>query len=788
MPLSAGILLGGRYRIIDPLGAGGMGEVYRARDTRLERDVAVKILPEHLAQNPSALARFEREAKALAALSHPNILAIHDFGTDNGVSYAVMELLKGETLRAQLLYGRLPYNKSLPIATAIADGLAAAHAGGIIHRDLKPENIFLTADGGIKILDFGLARMEVTSSKDHTSATTASIQTEHGAVMGTIPYMSPEQARGLPLDARTDIFSFGCVFFEMLSGTRAFPGASSADIIASILKEDPPELSMISPGLPPQIVQTVSRCLKKNPDERYQSTKDLAFALRMTVTGNAVPSTVQTRPRLPVKSMIRVLAVIAILLATVAVYRLMPQHKEIRSLAVLPFANGSGDPDAEYLSDGITESIISDLSQMQHLRVMARGTVFTYKGKENDPRKVGGDLNVEAVVMGRVIQHGDTLVVSADLVNVFDGAELWGKQYTRKMTDVISVQQEISHEIANGLRLKLTGEEEKILKKRYTENTAAYQLYLKARFFEVKFTPEGYQKSLEYYKQAIEKDPNYALAYAGMSGAYGGMTTEEILLPKEGCEKQKAAARKALDLDESLGEAHRQIASGKWICDWDWAGAEKEYRRAMDLTPETTHLRYSQFLRSLSRWDEAIAEGRKAQELDPLSIQANKTLGATYYYAGRYDEAIDQYRKTIEIDPNFAETHDLLADSYAKKGMFKEAVEEEEKYLKLVGDEDGAASFVQDYAARGYQQAKRLQFQRTLDYVNELAEEQYVSPMTFATIYANLDQKDEAFAWLQKAYEIRTPWLVYISTDPQFENLHSDSRFADLLRRIGVPK
>lgn len=795
--VDVGTRLGSRYKILSAVGSGGMGIVYRARDERLDRDVAVKILPEHLAKNPNALARFEREAKALAALSHPNILAIHDFGTDKDVSYAVMELLKGETLRARLSSGKLSLDRSLQVATAITEGLAAAHSGGVIHRDLKPENIFLTSDGGIKILDFGLARMDTLPSGDHSTSPTASLHTEEGMVMGTVPYMSPEQAMSRQVDARSDIFSFGCVFYEMLSGTRAFPGTNSMEIIAGILKEEPAEMSKITPGLPPQVSQTLSRCLKKKPEERFQSAQDLVFALKMATSGSVGSPGTMTRPasatpgrRLGTIPALLIAAVVLALVAA-AVYRFLPHGREIRSLAVLPFTNGNHDPNTEYLSDGITESIISDLSQLQKLRVMARGTVFTYKGKEMDPRTVGRDLNVEAVVMGRVIQQGDTLLVSADLVNAADGAELWGNQYSRKMADIITVQQDISREIATGLRLRLTGEETKVLEKRYTENTEAYQLYLKGRFFDLKYTPEGYKKALEYYSQAIKKDPGYAVAYAGMSDTYSGMTFEaEMLTPEEGCEKAKAAARKALELDDSIGEGHYALGSTVINCDWDWAGAEKEYRRGIELAPgmEQPHRFYAEFLRTVSRWDEAISEARKAQEIDPLSVVTNKTLGATYYYAGKYDAAIAQYRKTIEINPDYAEAHDLLADAYAKKGMYKEAISEEKTFLKLAGDEEGAGLLDQDYIAHGYQEAKRLQFQRALDYYNEQAKEKYITPMTFATLYTNLNQKDEAFAWLQKAYEIRSPWLTYISTDPQFDNLHSDPRFADLLRRIGVPK
>lgn len=800
MVLDAGTLLDGRYQIKSALGAGGMGEVYRARDLRLNRDVAIKVLPEQLAQNSAALTRFEREGRALAALSHVNILTIFDFGTENGVSYAVMELLKGETLRSHLNREKLHWMQAVEIAMPIAEGLAAAHAQGVIHRDLKPENIFIASDSQVKILDFGLARFEITStSEQESSLETASAPTQNGTVMGTAPYMSPEQLRGQTVDECSDIFSFGCVLYEMLSGTRAFPQTSRADLTVAILKEDPPAPLRI----PVALEQVLSRCLKKNPEERFQSARDLAFALRMCLSGSedglaaiSTPApavtpapTTAPAPRTALRRTLLISAALVLALAAAFVYRYVSRESEIHSLAILPFANGSGDPNADYLSDGVTESIINDLSQLQQLKVMARGTVFTYKGREIDPRKVGSDLNVEAVVTGRVTQKGDTLVVSADLVNVSDGAQLWGKKYTRKMVDILSVQQEISHEIATRLRSELTGKEAKILGKRYTENTEAYQLYLKGIFFHQKYTPEGYEKGLEYFRQAVEKDPTYALAYSGMANTYQAMTTQEILPPKEGCEKLKAAARKALDLDESLGEAHGQLAGSMFVCDWNWTGAEEEYRRAIELAPGhvMTHSRYAQFLRTLSRWDEALKEARIAQELDPLSLGANKTLGATYYYAGMYDKAIEQYRKTLEMDPDYAEGHDLLADAFAKKRMYSEAIQEEEKYLKLSGDEEGADTLVQEYAAHGYQEARRLQFSRTLEYYKEASQEQYVSPMIFATIYAGLDQKDNAFASLEKAYEIRTPWLVQISTDPQFEKLRSDPRFADLLRRIGVP-
>lgn len=791
--IEIGTRLGDRYQILSPVGSGGMGVVFRARDQRLDRDVAIKLLPTHLAQDPSALARFEREAKALAALSHPNILAIHDFGTDNGVSYAVMELLKGETLRAPLMNGRLPVNRALPIAIAIADGLAAAHSSGIIHRDLKPENIFLTSDGGIKILDFGLARMNpVSDSEDKTALSTASIHTSQGVVMGTAPYMSPEQARGTTIDARTDIFSFGCVLYEMLSGSRAFAGASSADIIASILKEEPPDLNILTGGLPPQISQTVSRCLKKDPGERFQSAKDLGFALRMSTdsrqTAPVTPLPTQ-RLRSTGKPAIWGIAVVVVLLAALAVYRFFPFHREIGSLAILPFANGSGDPDAEYLSDGITESLISSLSQVPHLKVMAHDTVFSYKGKQVDPRQVGHDLNVEAVVTGKVIQQGKTLVIRANLISVADGSELWGAQFSQTMADIIQMQTDISKEISGKLRARLTGEEVEKVTKNYTANSEAYQLYLKGRFYFWKFTPEDYEKSSEFFRMAIDKDPDYALAYAGLGDAYAGAAFDGDVPPKEALEKARAAVKKALELDGSLSQSHLSMGGILFNYDWDLTRAEKEIQLAIKLDPEKSenHRIYSLLFRAQGRLNDSISEMKTARELDPLSVIMAHTSGITYYWAGQYDRAIEEYKRELDLDANRTTVHDALADVYAKKGLYKIAIDEERQYLRVSGDDDSAAALEADFEKDGYAKARQNLTRKYLDLYTSVAEEQYVSPLTFAVLYTDLGEKDKAFEFLEKSYQERSPWLVFLKTDPQFESLHSDPRFKDLVRRIGLP-
>ena len=792
--LDVGTELSNRYKILGPLGAGGMGVVYRARDLRLDREVAVKILPDHMSERRESMSRFEREAKALAALSHANILSIFDYATDQGVSYAVMELLKGQTLRSYLSERPLPWKEALAISSAIVDGLAAAHSQGVIHRDLKPENIFLTADGNVKILDFGLARLEIESEASGDSSLPTASATQAGTVLGTLPYMSPEQVRGERVDARTDIFSFGCVVFEMLTGRRAFQASSSAELIVSILKEEPPELNKIEQNLPAQLGQTVSRCLKKNPDERFQTAKDLAFALRMSAdSGQTVPTTIeataQAAPfRFPVKWVAAVVT-IAVLLAAVAVFRHLPARKEIGSLAILPFANGSGDPNAEYLSDGITESLISSLSQVPDLKVMAHDTVFSYKGKEVDIRKVGHDLNVEAVVTGKVIQQGKMLVIRANLIKVADGSELWGDQYSKTIADIITMQTEISREISGTLRAKLTGEQQNRVSRSYTQDSEAYQLYLKGDYFFFKLTPDGYQKSGEYYTKAIEKDPNYALAYAGLSDATGAPAYEGYVQPEKAYQKARELAAKAIRLDDSVSRAHMSLGGIHFNYDWDWPGALKEAQRAIQLEPTRAENRRldSLILRSMGHWDEAIKEMKTARDLDPLSVVQARTMGITYYWAGQYDKAIEQYRRALELDANRPPVHDSLADVYAKKGLYKDAIEEERRYLSLSGDEESAAALVKDFEKSGYQSARRTLSQKYLDYETQAAKEQYVSPMSFAVLYTDLGDKDKAIGWLQKAYEEHSPWIPFLKTDPQFESLRSDPRFKDLVRRVGIP-
>ncbi len=767
MALTPGARLG-PYEILAPLGAGGMGEVYRARDTRLDREVAIKVLPEHLAQDPKALGRFEREAKAVAALSHPNILAIYDVGKDQGISYAVTELLEGETLRGRLTHSGLSPRKAIEISVAIADGLAAAHSKDITHRDLKPENIFLTSDGRVKILDFGLARWNPPVSDQ---GATADAPTESGTIMGTVGYMSPEQVRGEPVGAASDIFSLGCVLYEMVTGNKAFGRRTVPESMSAILRDDPPPLD------DPELQRIVIHCLEKNPRERFQSAHDLGFALR------SIGGETRRAHRLP-RAMWSAAAA-ALLLVAVVAYWVGRPGQAIDSLAVLPFANVGGDANQEYLSDGITENLINSLSQIPKLRVVPRSLAFAYKGRETDPRKAGRELSVRAVLMGRVMQRGESLNIQAELVDVAEVSQLWGRQYERKFSEIIPVQEEIAKEVSEKLHLRPTGEEQKRLTKRYTENPEAHQFYLKGRYLWNRRTAETLKRAAEYFQQAIDKDPGYALAWAGLADCYAVYSTFAVLPPRDAIPKAKEAASKALAIDDTMAEPHATLAFVNTTYDRDWTGAEREFKKAIEINPNysTAHHWYSFYLGATGRLDEAIAEAKLAQDADPLSLIISSSAGYTFHLARRYDQAIEQLRKTLEMDPNFHPAHWYLATFYDQVARYEDAIAECQKALSLGGDPGVLGVLGHVYAASG----KRAEALRVLAELKDLSKRRYVDPSDIALVYVGLGDKPQALEWLEKAYEDRSYRLTWIKVLPQFDSLHRDPRFQDLLRRMGLP-
>jgi eukaryotic-like serine/threonine-protein kinase len=780
MPLSAGQKLG-PYEILAPIGAGGMGEVYRARDSRLNREVAVKVLPGDLAQDPQFLACFEREAKAVAALSHPNLLVLYDVGSQEGISYAVTELLEGETLRERLARGAFPWRKVAEIGAAIADGLAAAHSKGIVHYDIKPANIFLTSDGRVKILDFGLAQQRTARGPDEETAT----MTEIGKVMGTIGYMSPEQVRGQKAEAASDIFSLGCALYEMASGRRAFSGESATDTMAAILKEEPSALADSGKQISPELERVIERCLAKNPAQRFHSAHDLAFALR-GLSSSAAERSLAAPPRRRRGLAAAIVALLLILAAAGFYFWRNRASESIDSLAVLPFVNASGSPDADYLSDGITESLINSLSQLPNLKVMSRSAVFRYKGKEPDARAAGRELGVRAVLTGRIVQRGDNLQISAELVNVDDNSALWGEQYSRKLMDALAVQNDIGHEIVGMLKLRLSSQQMTQMAKRQTDNPEAYQLYLKGRYYAAKGDTENLNKGLDYFRQAIALDPNYALAYDGLSYYY--QLVEELYFPVgEVMPKSKEAARKALEIDESIADSHVEMGNVYTFYDFDWTAAEREFKRAIELNPNyaPAHEYYSWLLVSVGRAGEALAESRRAEALDPLSLEISSVTAWWLYFTRRYDEAVIQLNKCLDLDPNYLFCYWFLGQTYIQQGRFPEAIAAQAKALQIDPRFNVArAESVRAFALSG----KRAQAQRMFDDLLALSKSSHVSRYSLATIYAAFGENSHALDELEQAYAQRSFFLDFLKSDPELDTLRSEPRFQDLVRRMKFPQ
>jgi TolB-like protein/Tfp pilus assembly protein PilF len=772
MPLSPGTRLG-PYEILSPLGAGGMGEVYSARDTRLDRLVAVKVLPEHLAGSAAARSRFEREAKAVAALSHPNILALYDVGAEQGVYFVVTELLEGETLRKRLERGARPWRDVVAIGAAVADGLAAAHAKGVIHRDLKPDNIFLTSDGRVKILDFGLARVKPRSCGEQSSAPTA---TEAGTVMGTVGYMSPEQVRGETADAPSDLFSLGCVLFEMLAARRPFARETAAQTMAAILDVDPPELAA---DLPAELRRLVNHCLEKAPARRFQSAHDLAFALR-ACDDSAAPA----RPRRRL-TWIAPAAAALLALGTYFYWRGAP-GQAVDSLAVLPFVNAGGGGAQEVLSDGIAENLTNTLSQLPRLRVVARSLAFRHRGPNVDPQKAGRDLNVRAVLTGRVAERDGLLNVQAELMNVGDGAQLWGGQYSRTFSEILALQREIADAVAARLNLKPTAEQKQRLAKRSTANPEAFQFYINGRYHWNLRNEAALRRAVGYFQKAIDRDPAYALAWAGLADCYALFNSYQVEPPRESGPKAAAAAAKALEIDDTLAQAHASQAMSRMAYDWDWPGAEREFRRAIDLDPDyaTAHHWFAVLLLALGRHEEALASLKRAQQLDPLSIIISSDIGMALHLARRNDEAIAQFRKALEMAPYFVAGHRPLGAAYREKGMYAEAIAEFEKAVEVSPGQPFALGWLgHAYAVAG----RRERARQVIAELAALAGRRYVPPFGTALVYLGLGDTGRTFEWLEKAFNDRALDMIFMKSDPRFDGLRSDPRFADLLRRMKLP-
>ncbi|HJP94425.1 MAG TPA: protein kinase [Pyrinomonadaceae bacterium] len=829
------------YRILRRLGKGGMGEVFLGEDTRQHgRKVALKVLPQEWTRSESRLRRFKQEARAILALNHPNILTVYEIGEAEGSYYIAAEYIEGETLRHCIWRGPIKLDETLGIGIQVAMALEAAHAAGIVHRDIKPENIMLrqdkfVRDRFVKILDFGIAKLTDRDAVDSDpEAVTIPISGTHpGAVMGTSGYMSPEQAQGESIDERSDIFSLGVVLYEMVAGRPPFKGKTESHTRVSIIDDEPTPLLQYVPNVPRQLERIVSKALAKDRFKRYQTITDLKLDLEQLrdelhysespetngVTTRATHvdmlSTARTVAKSPADTVTQIapvsttdaefhekrrgwfayaaLGLLALLVVIGVIYFASSPPPPINSVAILPFVNDSKDPNAEYLSDGLTESIINSLSQLPNLKVMSRNAAFRFKGSNIDPLEAGRSLNVGAVLTGRLVKLDDRLVIKTELIKVQDGSQLWGAEYNSSLADIFSVQDEVSKKISQSLRLRLSGEDEEKLAKRYTKDAEAYQLYLKGRYFWNKRNEEGFRNGIDFFKRAEEKDPTFALAFSGLADSYALLADIGAARPVDEMPKAKAAAQKAVDADPSLAEAYTSRAFVRLSYDWDWLGAQSDFQQALKLNPKypTAHQWYASYLMQMGKFSLAKDEIEEAHKLDPLSPIIGANTGLYSYYEHNYDDAIAKYKSTLQSDPDFWVARHYLALAYVQKGMYQEAIAELRKLIKapesgpipdkvVDAELEMSASLGFAYGMAG----KQAEARAILAQLETLSQRRYVSPLYFAIVYAGLKNNDEAIEYLDKAFDARHPGLVLIRIEPMFDGLRSDERFKQLIKRF----